>query len=152
MADEETIEPRTLMHVARRETLQYGDTKFGFLDLVEYMISTQPEFNATRGGQRAALRIEIAMRGVEKEGPLVIEKRDLDLLIHACQNPKSLDPTQPHGYPISPSWRLDPYIDSMEKARPNFDVVKEEAEAQKRKEEPELADEPEALEAPASDE
>lgn len=146
MADEETIEPRTLMHIERRETLQYGDTKFGFLDLVEYMISTQPEFNATRQGQRAALRIEIAMRGVEKEGPLVIEKRDLDLLVRSCQNPKSPDPTQPHGYPISPSWRLDPYIESMEKARPNFDVVKEEAEAQKR------AEAPEALEAPASEE
>ena len=110
--EEANRNPRQLMRVEFPSPLKdndHPDREFGGIELIGYLMNTQPQFTMDKAGLQSAMRLEIAMRQKTNLTPLLIEWRDLQLLISAAAKPRN-------GYPIQPALACLPFINAFDVA------------------------------------
>jgi hypothetical protein len=100
-----------LMRVEFPTPLKDGDLEWGGINLIAYLMDTQPQFETTKQDLRSSGRLDTALRGHTNKDVLFIELRDLKRLIEATEKPRN-------GWPIKPPRAALPFVEALELAKP----------------------------------
>ena len=118
--------PRQWMEIDVVETIPFnsidetGDKskgRYGLIQLVSYLISTQPQFTLDLEGLRSGVRIEIALRGKTNDDALHLEWQEIERLQAAAKKPRN-------GYQVSPPLLVLPMVEADIKKRARLNCIR----------------------------